>query len=444
MRAYVSLLLVGWPLTLGCGDSGNRNQSGSGGQGGSGGSGTGGTQGAGGAQGAGAGGGGSGGQSSCGASGQIGCGIEGEMSGDQSGGAVALSSDGTRVVIGAAVNDGTANQAGHARVFERTADSWVQLGADLDGEAATDLFGTSVAISANGGRVAVGSYQNDGGGANSGNVRVFDYAAGAWTQVGADIDGGAGDGAGWAVDLSASGHRVVIGGPGVGSVSGDARVYELVGGAWTQVGATLTFGNEFAHAVTMSNDGNRIAVSESGAAGSSREGTVHVYDWSGTAWTPVGAVITGEALGDTFGTSLSFSSDGNMIAVGGPGNVGLGLDGGGSRGGHVRVYRFATGAWTQVGADLDGAPGDNFGTSVALSGDGTRLLAGGPPNSIVRYHTLAGDTWTQATAPAFAADARAGEWVAISADGLTAAVGANYFRGAAGSSTGVVRVYALP
>lgn len=72
------------------------------------------------------------------------------------------------------------------------------------------------------------------------------------------------------------------------------------------------------------------------------------------------------------------------------------------------------------------------------------MIAGGPPSSVVRYYTLAADTWTLATTPVFAADGRAGQWVAISADGLTAAVGATYHRGSAGNASGVVRLYALP
>ncbi|HAA11239.1 MAG TPA: hypothetical protein DCE41_05865, partial [Cytophagales bacterium] len=49
---------------------------------------------------------------------QLGSNIIGEASGDISGGAVSLSSDGTRIVIAAVNNDGTANLAGHARIFE--------------------------------------------------------------------------------------------------------------------------------------------------------------------------------------------------------------------------------------------------------------------------------------------------------------------------------------
>ena len=49
---------------------------------------------------------------------------------------------------------------------------WTQVGADIDGEAADDRFGT-VALSSDGSRVAAGASLNDGTGANAGHVRVF-------------------------------------------------------------------------------------------------------------------------------------------------------------------------------------------------------------------------------------------------------------------------------
>ena len=78
------------------------------------------------------------------------------------------------------------------------------MGADLDGEAAGDFFGWSVSQSADGSRLAAGAQQNDGNGANAGHVRVYDWNGSAWVQVGADIDGEAGgDFFGWEVSLSA-------------------------------------------------------------------------------------------------------------------------------------------------------------------------------------------------------------------------------------------------
>ncbi len=374
-------------------------------------------------------------------SGQLGNDILGEADDDQFGYSVALSANGSRVIVGANFNDGTGNNAGHARVFERSGDTWVQLGADLDGEAAEDRYGSSVAISDDGLRVAVGSYLNDGGGSASGNIRVFDWVGGAWVQVGTDIDGPIHRGAGWALAMSASGHRVVAGGPTSGDDAGAVIVHELISNVWTQVGAQF-FQNsgELGHAVTMSDDGNRIAFSLPSAGGSSLPGTTRVFDWNGTAWVAVGGSINGEDIGDNAGNSLSLSGAGDVLAIGGPGNVGQGLAGGGGSGGHVRVYRLVSGVWTQLGADLDGPPGAVLGTSVSISADGTRLVAGGPSAGIVYFYTLSGGTWTQSAEPDFGSGGRNGTSVAISADGTVAASGSIYHD----SARGLVRVYSLP
>jgi hypothetical protein len=380
------------------------------------------------------------------AAGQIGDYIGGEDGGDQAA-AVALSANGSRVVIGALLNDGTGPSAGHARVYERNGNVWTKLGADLDGEVAEDRFGGAVAINDAGSRVIVGSYLNDGGGTNSGSARAFDWSGTAWVQVGGDIDGTvltqSGRGSGWAVDMSASGHRVVTGGPGVGSETGEVAVYELIAGAWNLVGARITGSYELGHAVAMSDNGNRIALSQPSGS-SNGPGTVTVYDWNGTAWVATGAPIVGEAADDFAGAALSLSGDGSVLAIGATSNVGGGLSGGGVAGGQVRVYRLAAGVWTQLGADLDGAAGSAFGTSVSLSADGTRLMAGGPSPSTLRLYTLAGTTWTLATTPVFTADRRAGSSVSISANGLVGAVGAEYGDTPAGNAAGIVRVYNLP
>jgi len=123
--------------------------------------------------------------------------------------------------------------SGHVRVFEYDGTDWVQLGGDVDGEAANDQSGWSVALSADGTRLAVGAIFNDGvNGAWSGHVRVFDYDGAAWTQIGADVDGEAkNDQSGYSVALSADGTRLAVGAifnDGVnGDNSGHARVYDV-------------------------------------------------------------------------------------------------------------------------------------------------------------------------------------------------------------------------
>ena len=88
----------------------------------------------------------------------------------------------------------------------------MQVGADIDGEAVSDYSGNSVSLSSDGSRVAIGAYANDGNGSNSGHVRIYNYNGSAWVQVGADIDGEAvSDYSGNSVSLSSDGSRVAIG-----------------------------------------------------------------------------------------------------------------------------------------------------------------------------------------------------------------------------------------
>ena len=113
---------------------------------------------------------------------QLGADIDGEAEGDYSGWSVSMSSNGSRLAIGALNNDGSGNNSGHVRVYEYANSAWTQLGADIDGEAAGDQSGVSVSMSSDGSRVAIGAAGNDENGSFSGHVRVYEYASGAWTQ----------------------------------------------------------------------------------------------------------------------------------------------------------------------------------------------------------------------------------------------------------------------
>ena len=167
---------------------------------------------------------------------QVGGDIHGKATSEYFGYSVAMSKDGSRVVVGA---DG-ANSSGQARVYEykENNNTWDQVGGDIDGEAADDNFGWSVAMSKNGSRVAIGAYTNDGAnGDNSGHVRVYDYdeSKNTWDQVGGDIDGeAAGDRAGSSVALSDDGAMVAVGAKyndENGDNAGHVRVYSFPGSA---------------------------------------------------------------------------------------------------------------------------------------------------------------------------------------------------------------------
>ena len=119
---------------------------------------------------------------------QIGLDIDGEAAGDKSGTSVALSSDGTIVAIGADVNAGNGNRAGHTRIYQYSGGSWSQLGSDIDAEAAGDLSGTSVALSSDGTIVAIGAYVNGGNGEAAGPWSLSLSKIENWSLQIANID----------------------------------------------------------------------------------------------------------------------------------------------------------------------------------------------------------------------------------------------------------------
>jgi hypothetical protein len=110
-----------------------------------------------------------------------------------------------------------------------------------------------------------------------------------------------------------------------------------------------------------------------------------VYGRAAGAWSEQAFVkASNTGAGDSFGTSLALSGDGNALAVGAPFEDGSGSGIGGtpdesaSNAGAAYFYARSGGAWSQqayVKASNTGAA-DQFGTSVALSGDGNALAVG--------------------------------------------------------------------
>jgi len=314
---------------------------------------------------------------------QLGSNILGETAEDLSGSSVSLSSDGKRVAIGAIYNDGNGSKSGHVRIYSESGGVWTQLGSDIDGEAAGDWLGSSVSLSSDGKRVAIGAPENNGNGSKSGHVRIYSESGGVWTQVGSDIDGKTSNYSGSAVSLSSDGKRVAIGAPyssEVQPVAGKVRVYTESGGVWTQLGSDLDGEGADDHSgssVSLSSDGKRVAIGAIYSDGTDYDaGHVRIYSESGGVWTQVGSDIDGEATQDRSGFSVSLSNDGKIVAIGAPYN-----DGTDNWAGHVRIYSESEGVWTQLGSDIDGEAAMDFsGHSVFLSADGKRVAIGAPHN----------------------------------------------------------------
>jgi len=251
---------------------------------------------------------------------KVGDDIDGEVAGDFSGASVSLSSDGSRVAIGSKTNSGGGTNAGQVRVYDLVGTSWVQVGSDIDGEAEWDNSGGSVSLSSNGSRVAIGAIGNDGGGVLAGHVRVYQLDSNAWVKIGSDIDGeAAGDQSGGSVALSSDGSRVAIGAranDGGGDAAGQLRVYDLIGDAWVQVGSDIdgeAAGDESGGSVALSSDGSRATIGArlNGGSGISA-GHVRVYGYP----VPEDENETpSEELAETGGVDASGIAFGGAIAL---------------------------------------------------------------------------------------------------------------------------------
>ena len=386
---------------------------------------------------------------------QQGSDIDGEAESDESGKSVSLNSVGDRVAIGATANDGSGSSSGHVRIYEYSSGSWSQLGSDIDGEAAVDVSGGSVSLNSAGDRVAIGATGNDGSGTKSGHVRIYEYSSGSWSQLGSDIDGEATTNlSGGSVSLNSAGDRVAIGATendGSGPKSGHVRIYEYSSGSWSQLGSDIDgeSANDYSgRSVSLNSTGDRVAIGATGNDGSGESsGHVRIYEYSSGSWSKLGSDIDGEAVKDRSGVSVSLNSAGDRVAIGANGTDGIG-----DEKGYVRVYQYSSGSWSKLGSDIDGETADDHsGGSVSLNSVGDRVAIGatendgsGSSSGHVRIYEYSSGNWSQqgSDIDGEAAADFSGVSVSLDSTGGRVAIGA-YGNDGSGYNFGHVRIYAF-
>ena len=317
--------------------------------------------------------------------------------GDQFGYSLALSGDGQTVAVGALTEDSaaqqingnaaddSANSAGAVYVFTRTGNTWAQQAyIKTSHMEAGDDFGFSVALSFDGNTLAAAAFDEDGAGRginpphdngsqNSGALYVFVRQGGMWTQQ-AYIKGSKGetsDGFGFATAISDDGNTIAVGSgdeacltPGIDPPGcaddapplrganiwvGAAYVFVRTGTTWSEqtfikANNARPF-NSFGARLALSGDGNTLAISSyledntgrgvrppmvvpfllQDIINSWREhreeaeesGAVYFFTRSGSTWTN-GAYIKGANTdaGDEFGSAVALSGNGRMLVVG--------------------------------------------------------------------------------------------------------------------------------
>ncbi len=353
---------------------------------------------------------------------------------DEFGSAVALSGD--TALVGAPSNDDAGDASGSAYVFTRSGTTWSEqqklTASDI---AAGDSFGLRVALS--GDTAVVGALFDDDGGAMSGSAYVLTRSGTTWSQQQKLTASDAAAMDFFSQGVAISGDTAVVGADqddDGGNFSGSAYVFTRTGTTWTQqqklTASDAAVGRFFGTSLALSADTAVI-----GARGGS--GSAYVFTVSGTTWSEQQKLTASDdAAGDFFGVAVALSGD--SVVVGSSFD-----DDAGDASGSAYVFTRSGTTWSeqQKLTATDGAAGDLFGFSAALSGDDGVACgassachavvtarddddAGGESGSAYVF-TRTGATWTQEeklTASDAAAGDEFGQSVALR--GGTAVIGA--------------------
>ena len=264
-----------------------------------------------------------------------------------------------------------------------------------------DRFGWSVSIS--GDYAVVGARFDDDNGTNAGSAYIFKRIGASWQQEAKLLpsDGAAGDRFGWSVSIS--GDYAVVGSDlddDNGSQSGSAYVFKRSGTSWVEE-AKITASDgapddQFGGSVSISGDYAVVGAPFDDDKGS-KSGSAYVFKRSGTSWVEEAKITASDGAPDNqFGGSVSISGD--SVAVVGAWSD----DDKGSKSGSAYVFKRTGTTWAQEAKLLpsDGATEDHFGASVSISGDYAVLGAWGDDDNGLSSGSAylfkrSGTNWTQ-------------------------------------------------
>jgi hypothetical protein len=286
---------------------------------------------------------------------------------------VALSADGTTALIGDYYANG---QLGYAATFKYSGGSWIneqQLVSSAPGGGPYVRFGWSVALSADGNTALIGAPQATG--SDDGWAGIYRYSGGVWGSATSLVStAGYGAAFGWCVALSSDGNTAVVG--AFGTYIG---VYRYTGGVWSSaqvISVSISGALPQVTGLSITGDGNTVVAGFPNYYGypyySSETGIVGVYNYSGGSW---GETIIYSSAGANarFGQSVSISSDGNTIAVGA-------IRAAPNSQGWAAIYTNSGGSWgspTQLVYSTPVFPANTwFGISIGVATGGTRIFVG--------------------------------------------------------------------
>ena len=263
-------------------------------------------------------------------------------------------------------------------------------------------------------------------GVNSANqnitVSVTNLAQGTVTQLGSTLTSDT-----WAFEdiaISGDGLTLAYSVQVADTVLNTVEIVKYDLSTWSQLGSTIVAEageTGFGNSVAISDDGTIVAI---GVTRSSGVGLVKVYKYSSGSWSQLGSDINGTDAGDYFGYATSLSNDGTILAVGAiMVNSGPGA---------ASVYQYSSGAWSQLGSTINGVDtNDWFGRSVSLSGNGQIVAIGSDRHDSskgeARIYEYASGSWSQLGSDIDGNSGdRLGRAVSLSDDGSIIALGSRF------------------
>ena len=212
---------------------------------------------------------------------------------DEFGWSVAISGDGTKAIVGAHYEDTGGNGAVSAYIFAYDGSSWTQeakiQASDLQ---SSDYFGNSVAMSGDGTKVIVGAYSEDTTYTDVGAAYIFTLSSGSWSQeakiLASDKEGS--DYFGYSVSMNSAATKVIVGAyveDTGGSDAGSAYIFAYDGSSWSQEAKIQASDKQsddhFGYSVSMNSDGTKVITgARYEETGGSDAGAAYIFDYRAT------------------------------------------------------------------------------------------------------------------------------------------------------------------
>jgi hypothetical protein len=283
----------------------------------------------------------------------------------------------------------------------RTKDSYLPT-VEIQAYVAEDRSRVSVAVSDNGNTVVFGNFADTSNGFDAGAVLIYTKSGSNWIQSSKLLagDGGPYDMFGHTVGISGDGNTIAVGCPYDNNSSGSVYIFARSGTNWNQQ-AKLTFsesqvGSYFGWSLDLSENGSVLAAGAPGqthtSSGALRIGACVMYKRTGSSWQEQIKLLPNSVIAASppfsAGQSVAVSGDGLRVIFGSSGETNDSIQ----QSGAAYVYVASASSWLLEQrispAGAENISRGSFGSCVEINSDGSAMFV-----------SATGQPFTESSAP---------------------------------------------